>query len=170
MIGRYITAALRAAAVAALGCLLFVPGLDQALAAERHAGDAATTARIVAPAAPPTIKNPGPTTLAATSPTISPSVTTRHVSPGDTYTCSHGNLCTLVWDPTSGSWKIFYLYYCNRYSLAYWQGGGYYWNNQTSGTLARFMGENGTIFTFSRAPSSPNMSQDWNPIYSIINC
>jgi hypothetical protein len=103
----------------------------------------------------------------ATSPYTSPASTAGHVNPGATYTCAAGNLCSLAWDPTTGNWEVFRMYYCNLYALSYWNGGGYFWNNQTSGTVARFNGSSST--PTDTAPTGQTYI-DWTPVYSIRNC
>lgn len=107
----------------------------------------------------------------AVAPTISPSVGTSHVPPSTGYNCPYGDLCAVVWDPTTGSWKVFYLYNCARYYLYNWIGTGNYYDHQTPGTVSHFYGSGGGIVKTFTATSSPtNVSQDWTPVYSIRNC
>ncbi|MFD6970052.1 hypothetical protein [Streptomyces sp. NPDC059949] len=122
---------------------------------------------LVAPAAPAEAR---PASLAAAaSPGISPAVTTSHVAPGGSYTCSSGNLCTLVWDPTTSDWKVFYLYNCNRYSVSNWNGNGAYWNNQTGNPTSYFYNQGGGVVK-SIQPGGGQLGQDWSPIWSVRNC
>ncbi|MEV5463667.1 hypothetical protein AB0L17_37035 [Streptomyces cellulosae] len=61
------------------------------------------------------------------------------------------------------------MYNCNRYYVYYWNGDGYFWNNQTSGTVARFYDQNGSTLRTDTAPTGQT-SINWNPVYSIRNC
>ncbi|OUD00537.1 hypothetical protein, partial [Streptomyces swartbergensis] len=106
---------------------------------------------------------------AATSTYTSPNASAGHVAPGETYACGVGNLCDLVWDPTVNKWELFRMFYCNRYYVYYWNGGGYFWNNQTSGTVARFYDQNGNTLRTDTAPTGQT-SINWGPVYSIRNC
>lgn len=107
----------------------------------------------------------------AVAPTISPSVNTSHVPPSTGYTCPYGDLCTVVWDPTAGSWKVFYLYNCARYTLYNWLGTGNYYDHQTPGTVSHYYGSSGnTLKTFTATSSPTNVNQDWGPVYFIRNC
>ncbi|MET8912710.1 hypothetical protein [Micromonospora sp. NPDC004551] len=111
---------------------------------------------------------PSEVSIAAT-PTISPSVTTKTVVPGGTYTCPYGNFCAQVWSGTA--WKVFFLYNCRIYDLFNWTGTGYWRNNQTSGaTNPYFLGSQGIpINVLPLSPSSG--STDWDPVYSIsVRC
>ncbi|MEV6962141.1 hypothetical protein AB0M97_23720 [Streptomyces sp. NPDC051207] len=123
---------------------------------------------LVAPAAPKHATALSAQRLAAASPTVSPAANYIHRATGESYTCASGNLCTEVWDPTVSKWKIFFLYHCNRYSLANWLGGGYYHNFQTGGATAYFYDSSGRVITTSKAVMSGY--QDWNPVWSIRNC
>ncbi|MDF4252153.1 hypothetical protein [Streptomyces sp. WMMB303] len=107
--------------------------------------------------------------ITATSPKISPSAGYKYVVSAGSYTCDYGNLCTPVWDPTVGKWKVFFLYYCNTYSLSYWNGEGNYYNNQTTGTKAHFYNSSGGTYQTSTAPD-PNRPIDWDPVWKIKNC
>lgn len=105
----------------------------------------------------------------AVTPTISPSVTTGYTSASGGYSCPYGDLCALVWDPTKSNWKIFYLYSCARYSLYNWLDTGYYFDNQTAGTVSTFYGSSGNALkTFT--PDQKQHSYGWTPVYSIRNC
>lgn len=80
-----------------------------------------------------------------------------------------GDLCALPWDPTTGSWKIFYLYTCARYSLSNWNGNGVYLDNQTPNAVTTFEDQSGSVreaFT----PDRVQHSYNWSPIWAIRNC
>ncbi|MFG2988645.1 hypothetical protein ACGFZK_04945 [Streptomyces sp. NPDC048257] len=128
---------------------------------------AADTRAQVAPAAPAAARSAS--LAAAASPGISPAVSTGHVAPGGSYTCSSGNLCTLVWDPTTSDWKVFYLYNCNRYSVYNWNGNGAYWDNQTGNPTSYLYNQGGGVLK-SFQPGGGQLGQDWTPVYSIRNC
>jgi hypothetical protein len=107
----------------------------------------------------------------ATSPGISPAAErVRYVSSG-TYDCPYERLCARVWDPTVGSYKVFDLYACHTYSLSYWNGtdGGFF-NNQTTGTVARFYNQSGGVVYSSTAYGIAPAGWDWGPIWKIKNC
>ena len=104
----------------------------------------------------------------ATSPRISPAVSTTHVPARGTFTCYYGDLCPAVWDPTTGTFKVFFLYTCARYSVSYWGGSGGFADNQTPGTRSYFYGSTGGVLKSFLAPSSG--SQNWDPVYSVRNC
>ncbi len=105
----------------------------------------------------------------ATSPGISPSTDFEHKNSGETYTCNVGTLCAIAWDPVYGKWKVFKLYYCNTYSLSYWNGGGFYWNNQTSGTTGHVYGSSGQVIK-DMYTNEGQQSYNWDPAWKIKNC
>jgi hypothetical protein len=155
---------LRRFATGAVACAALALGTGgTANAADPSAGQAVTR---TAPSAPVGVQNFGPT---ATSPYTSPGSTAGHVNPGQTYTCEYLNLCELVWDPTTGNWELFKQDPCNRYSVYYWNDGGYFINNQTSGTVSRFYGSSGSTLWTDTSPTSQTYA-DWNPVYSVRNC
>ncbi len=106
---------------------------------------------------------------AAVAPTISPAVRTEHGAPGSSYDCPTGTLCTHVWDPTTSSWKTFFLYRCNKYALANWNGMGAYYNNQTGGVRSYFYDGNNRVLK-SFTPDPHDHDQDWTPVWYIRNC
>ncbi|MFE6845302.1 hypothetical protein [Streptomyces sp. NPDC057686] len=122
---------------------------------------------LVAPAAPADARSAP--LAAASSPGISPGVTTSHVAPSGSYTCNSGYLCTLVWDPTTSDWKMFHLYTCNRYSVYNWDGNGWYFDNQTGNPTSYLYNQGGGVVKSFR-PGGGQQGQDWTPIYSIRNC
>ncbi|MFD3582006.1 hypothetical protein [Streptomyces sp. NPDC058683] len=139
---------------------LFVAGPAQA-------ADASGTSRsITAPAAP---AGASAKIAAANAPTTSPAVSTTHVAPGGTAPCASGNLCAVVWDPTTSDYKVFYFYTCNRYSLSYWNGGGTYADHQTGGVTSYFYGQSGNVLA-TVTPDPATYSFDWTPVWSIRNC
>ncbi len=115
---------------------------------------------------------PAPTSVLsanAVAPTISPSVTTGHVAAGGTYNCPSGDLCALPWDPTTSSWKIFYLYVCKTYTLSNWNGNGVYLDNQSSNAVTYFYNQSHGVLTHFK-PDYKQHSVDWTPVYYIKNC
>ncbi|MGW7519970.1 hypothetical protein ACWGJ2_30770 [Streptomyces sp. NPDC054796] len=106
---------------------------------------------------------------AAVSPTITPEVRTEHGQPGNDYVCPAGNLCTVVWDPTTSDYKVFFLYTCQKYALSDWEGTGNYWNGQTGNVTSYFYGQSGNVLK-SFQPDAANHAQDWSPVWSIRNC
>lgn len=107
----------------------------------------------------------------ASSPGISPAAErVRYVS-GSSYDCPYERLCVRVYDPTVGSYKVFDLYTCHTYSLSYWNGtdGGFF-NNQTTGTVARFYNQSGGVVYSSTAYGIAPAGWDWGPIWKIKNC
>ncbi|MFF7454356.1 hypothetical protein [Kitasatospora sp. NPDC008115] len=109
-------------------------------------------------------------TQAAGSPTVSPAAPFDHVPANSDYRCDPGNLCTLVWDPTTGDYKIFYLYACARYSLSGWFGQGFYADNQSGGVRSYFYGANGAVLKSFTPDGGLNHTQDWTPVWAIRNC
>jgi hypothetical protein len=153
------------AAILTLGLVvvgLAVPATAQA----EESGVVGADRVLTAPAAPVGTQGVG---AMATSPRISPSASYVHVAPGSSYTCKYGNLCTQVWDPVYSKWKVFSLYYCNTYSLSYWNGYGAYINNQTTGTKSYFYNSSGGVIRTSTAYGY-DTSYDWTPVWKIKNC
>ena len=145
---------------------VFAAGPAQAAVPAAHG--TSTTVTLTAPTAPQgasALRSP-----AATTPGISPAVSFIWVAPGGTFACDSGNLCPVVWDPTTGTWKSFYLYNCNRYYVSYWNGGGYYVDHQTGNVTSYFYGSGGNQLA-SFTPDWPTLhSYNWDPVYSIRNC
>ncbi|MCC3655122.1 hypothetical protein LIX60_27365 [Streptomyces sp. S07_1.15] len=132
--------------------------------AERAGGDRVQTA----PPAPAGAR--ADAGVMATSPRISPAAEQiRYVTSNTDYACSYGRLCTRVWDPVVGKWKIFDLYVCRTYSLSYWNGTGGYVNNQTTGTKAYYYNSSGGVIKTSTALDTSN-SYNWTPVWKIKNC
>ena len=146
----------------ALAALFFTAPAQAAAPAHHTTGDRV----LVTPAAP---HDASAKALRAASPGISPSVTTQHLPPNTPYTCSSGNLCTTVWDPTTSDYKVFFLYSCAKYSLSNWNGTGNYFDNQTGGVTSYFYGQSGNVLK-SFTPDSTTHAQDWGPVWSIRNC
>ncbi|MEV7324171.1 hypothetical protein [Streptomyces sp. NPDC093970] len=140
---------------------LFVAGPAQAVP-QRTGGHV-----LVLPPAP--VGAASQSVAAAVSPTSSPAVRTAHGSPGQTYTCASGNLCAVVWDPTTNDYKQFFFYNCARYSLSYWNGTGNFYDAQTGGVTSYFYGQSGNVLR-SFTPDFTNHDQDWGPVWSIRNC
>lgn len=104
----------------------------------------------------------------ARTPSISPAVTVTSVAAGQSYTCSSGTLCTVVWNPVAGNFSVFHLYTCRTYALSYWNGPGNWYDNQTGGVRSYYYGASGNVIT--TFTSGQNVSQDWTPVYKIKNC
>ncbi|MEU9861053.1 hypothetical protein AB0D99_09260 [Streptomyces sp. NPDC047971] len=120
---------------------------------------------------PPAPQSAGPAsarTVAAVSPTVSPWADYVHTSSGNPVQCASGNLCTGVWDPVVGKYKVFFLYRCHQYSLSYWNGVGQVVNNQV-GAAAFFYGQNGQVLDVVLPEPTP-FTYDWTPVWSIRNC
>ncbi|MGC9541785.1 hypothetical protein [Streptomyces sp. UG1] len=109
-------------------------------------------------------------TVAAKSPTVSPSAPYTYVKKGNSTNCGSGNLCLAVNDPTRpDTWKVFKLYTCRTYSLSYWNGTGYYYNNQTgSRATATFYGSSGNVLK--NVPINASGQYNWSPVWKIRNC
>ncbi|MFD1829452.1 hypothetical protein ACFSJS_07225 [Streptomyces desertarenae] len=155
--------------IAASASLLAAVATTGPVQAAAPAGDGAAARVLTAPPAPEEAGSASTRGTAAVSPGISPSVNTGHVPPNSDFSCSSGNLCALVWDPTRSLWKIFYLYRCDRYTLYNWLGTGYYANRQTGSPTSYFYGQSGNVIASFR-PFSGTRTQNWDPVWSIRNC
>jgi hypothetical protein len=154
------------AAAVLLGVGAFAATPAQAVSAPNHASGAQV---LVAPAAPPAARLTAGLAAAVAAPTVSPSVSTTHVAPGTAYTCYSGDLCPVVWDYSTSSYKIFFLYICTKYSLSNWLNTGNYSDRQSSGAHTYFYGSSGNVLT-SFYPPQTNVAYNWTPVYSIRNC
>ncbi|QKW05903.1 hypothetical protein HUT18_05340 [Streptomyces sp. NA04227] len=152
-------------ALAAASALFAGAGATAHAAAPTAAGPAQTLH--VAPAAP--TGNGGGTTFGGYAPSVTPAVQTSHVDANGYYLCKVGYLCALAWDPTTTSWKVFHFWYCDYYDLAYWNGGGYYLNQQTNHAQAIFYNSSWSEVTYANADGVQRW-QDWNPVYHIRSC
>ncbi|WP_129786957.1 hypothetical protein [Promicromonospora panici] len=104
-------------------------------------------------------------------PTISPTVAVSYANPGQQYGCEYGTMCAWAWDTSQNKWKIFHLYNCRTYALSNWIGDGGWDNNQTTGTVARFYGSNGSTQVLSPSTAFERRHPiSWNPVYYIRNC
>lgn len=178
----------RAALSGLLVTLLCVLGGSQtALASDADRGSATTDGTrvtdlssqdptFVLPPAPAEARTAGDFGAAAV-PTISPTVAVTYANPGQQYTCEYGTLCAWAWDTSHGKWKIFHLYNCHKYALANW--GSYgdtgFINDQTTGTIARFYGQNGSTEVEPASRAYEHRSEDegfggWDPVWFIRNC
>lgn len=159
--------------VGAAALLLGVGALAAASPAQAASAPSHTTGDrvLMTPAAPPAdaAQRDAGRAPAVAAPTISPSVATKHEPPSTAYTCYTGDLCPVVWDYSTSSYKIFFLYNCARYSLYNWLGSGNYSDRQTSGAHSYFYGSSGNVLT-SFYPPKTNVSYNWTPVYSIRNC
>ncbi|MFF9350945.1 hypothetical protein [Streptomyces sp. NPDC014734] len=131
--------------------------------------DAAAGQVLRTPAAPSGAAAASTQGILATSPSVSPSAPSQHLPPNTAFTCHSGALCTAAWDPTTGSWEVFSLTICARYSLSYWGGAGNYWDHQTGTPTSFFYGQSGNTIT-SFKPFSGRRDQNWDSVWSIRNC
>ncbi|MFE2108992.1 hypothetical protein ACFXAF_24445 [Kitasatospora sp. NPDC059463] len=159
----------------ALGVAGALTAVLTAFAGSAPAGAATTAAApagrvLVAPPAPPLQARTEAAAIAAGSPTVSPAAPFGHIPANSDYNCDPGYLCALVWDPTAGDYKIFYLYDCARYSLNGWNGQGFYADNQTGGVRSYFYDANGGVLKSFTPDGGANHTQDWTPVWSIRNC
>lgn len=125
---------------------------------------------LVAPPAPAEAQAAADAGVAAVAPTISPGAQFEHVLPNGTYSCAEGNLCTGVWNPTNGHWKVYKLYTCNRYYLSNWLNTGFYMNNQTGNPTSYFYDQSGNVIKSFKPNYGVQYLQNWNPVWSIRNC
>lgn len=144
----------------------FTTGSAQAAA---PSGQNPAAARVLVAPAAPAAADRSASLVAAASPGISPWAPSNHIPGNGTYSCASGNLCTLVWDPTTSDWKVFYLNACHRYSVYNWNGNGWYNDNQTGGVWSFLYGSNGAELTRFQ-PGGGQKGVDWTPVYSIKNC
>lgn len=109
----------------------------------------------------------------ASSPGISPGTTTYHTSNGSP-SCPAYNLCAVVWDWSTSSWKVFQMNACYKYTVSNWLGGGVLINAQqpygTSATTAHlYNGSGGEIGTGYPARAQ-TYSVNWDPVGAVRNC
>ncbi|ROQ32464.1 hypothetical protein EDD98_1448 [Streptomyces sp. PanSC19] len=98
----------------------------------------------------------------ATMPGGSVTFSTPGTADATAISCSYGHLC--IQDGNGSRWDY---YYCGYYDFS-GVGDGYFNNNQTSGTVARFYNNDGSLRWTSRAPQSGTAS--WTPVYHIRPC
>lgn len=159
--------------VATVGLVVVAAAASVSASPSQEAGDrfAATsgaegTAFRVVPAPPRAVDQ---TQLAVSSPSISPAPRVNfHLPNGGGYNCFYGELCLEVWDPTVGKYEIFVLYHCNRYWLSHFKDHAWGLNNQTTGTIARYYGQDGRQLFTSTAYDKRFVY--WNPVWSVRNC
>jgi hypothetical protein len=158
--------------VGVLACTLaavLATGSAQAAVPSNHV---AGSHDMVLPSAPRGAESMPSQVVAAISPTItgSPAVPTRHAKPGAIGSCSRGDLCAGVWDPTTRDWKIFDMRACNTtYGLSHWQGNGAYFDNQTNNVVSHFY-DQGRRVVNSFTPDAKNHPYNWDPIWYIKPC
>ncbi|MFF5784741.1 hypothetical protein ACFY8P_07225 [Streptomyces sp. NPDC012693] len=111
-----------------------------------------------------------PPAPSAVPPTSSPApARTELLPPGAGVSCSPGNFCASVWDPTANRFRVFYFYNCTRYYLSNWNDWGEAKNSQTGGAVATVYGSGGTVIR--TVPADNNVyAVNWTPVYSIRNC
>ncbi|MFD0368206.1 hypothetical protein [Streptomyces sp. NPDC059071] len=149
-----------AAAVLAAGHLL-----AGTAAATPATGDAAGTDTVQRKVAAYLASHPGERRIAADKATM-PGGSVTFATAGSAGTaaisCDYGHLCI-----QDGNGNRYDYYYCGYYDF-YGVGDGYFNNNQTSGTVARFYNSDGSLRWTSRAPQSGTAS--WTPVYHIRPC
>lgn len=163
---------LRPVVAAGAALLMTLTGATAATTSAAASSEGATKTVIhTAPAAPaPAAGATGDAEFGVTAvPTISPSTRVTYVPAGSDYPCNTGELCALAWDSSRGMFAVFHLYNCARYSVSGWTGQGYYANQQTNGTVARFYNSAGGTLWTSTAPSG-HQGASWDPVWSIRNC
>ncbi|MEU4388731.1 hypothetical protein [Promicromonospora sp. NPDC023805] len=163
---------LRPAVAAAAALLMTLTGATAATAsaAASSEGAAEVTAKTVTHTAPAAPASAADAEFGVTAvPTISPSTRVTYVPAGSDYPCSTGELCALAWDSSRGMFAVFHLYNCARYSVSGWVGQGYFANQQTNGTVARFYNQAGGTLWTSTAPSG-HQGANWDRVWSIRNC
>lgn len=107
--------------------------------------------------------------VSAVSPTIWPPAERVRYWSSDSRTCPYKRLCVDVWDPTRNDYKIFDLYACGPYRLSNWLGFGNFENNQTAGTVGRFLDRNGHE-VHNTGPAWGWGGVNWDPVWSIKAC
>ncbi|WP_154402615.1 hypothetical protein [Nocardioides speluncae] len=152
----------------AVGSAVSVSATPSPDARDRFAAASGTDGAVlrVASVTPRTTKQ---TQLAASSPSISPApLENFHLPSGGGYLCFYGELCLEVWDPTVGKVEVFILYRCNRYWLSHFKDHRWGVNNQTTGTVARYYGQDGRQLFDSTAYDRRYVY--WTPVWSVRNC
>lgn len=146
-----------------------------ALVLTGSASASASAARPVVETKPSAPQN-SPLTAAAAEPTMWPPAEkvawhndgVRHNNYAD---CVRGLLCLDVVDPTRHTYKVFYLRKCTTRALHHWTGAGYpeFINNQTRGTVTRFLDRNRRVL-FTSTAYNVGIKIDWNPVWYIDVC
>ena len=133
------------------------------------ASSAPTAKTLIAPSAP-TGAAAARLAAVATSPSTTPAVRSIHIAPGAGYTCASGNLCTVVWDPTTRNYEVFFFGACQEYSVHYWDGSGNYYDNQYGiGAITYFYDVNHEEIDHDRR-RQVNIPFGWGPVYGLRNC
>ncbi|MDN3024519.1 hypothetical protein [Streptomyces sp. S.PB5] len=76
--------------------------------------------------------------------------------------CDYGHLCMIV------KGTKFDFYKCQKWNLTNWTGDGPFTNNQTTGTVAKFYNQDGSVRWTSTAYQAGTAT--WDPIYSLRPC
>lgn len=111
----------------------------------------------------------GQAAVAAVAPTIWPPAERVRYWNAGSRDCPYKRLCVDVWDPTRNDYKIFDLYACGPYRLSNWYGFGNFTNNQTAGTVGRFLGRDGGE-VHNTGPAWSWGGVNWDPVWSIKAC
>lgn len=95
----------------------------------------------------------GTRVTAAKSPTMwPPAETVKYASDGvRDISCYEGYICFDAWDPNKQKFKVFYLRKCSTRALHNFGDSGLYKNNQTTGTVTRFLDKNGKEISRTKA-------------------
>jgi hypothetical protein len=110
--------------------------------------------------------------VAAVEPDTTPGVTSHPVAPGETYECTAGYFCPLVWNYVTRKWKVFFMYFCRIQHLQNWIGGGYYYNNQIPPVNpVDVFNQNGKLIS-ALVVENPRRTRpiDWTPAWSLDVC
>jgi hypothetical protein len=85
--------------------------------------------------------------------------------------CDYGVLCVDAWDPTRSRYKVFFLRKCVTHALHHFTSTGTpeMVNDQTAGTVTRFLRQNGSLYSKSVAFDGRHRI-DWDPIWYIDVC
>lgn len=110
----------------------------------------------------------------ANLPTISPPTDFVDISPGGSTPCPSGNFCAGV--PIPGGQRVFKLFFCNTYSVSFWNGTGGYLDNQTGNPATRLLDQRRVEIKNNPSTPSPifpgggQQSINWTPVWFVKNC
>jgi hypothetical protein len=85
--------------------------------------------------------------------------------------CVRGLLCLDVVDPSRGTCKVFYLRSCTVRALHHFRrtGSPEFINNQTPGTMTRFLDRNRRLL-FTSTADNVGIKINWDPVWYIDVC
>jgi hypothetical protein len=123
--------------------------------------------------APKSVASNDARVAAAVSPSMSPAAqSVRYSAQGvRAFACPEGYLCVDVWDPTRSTYKVFFIYTCQTRRLSYFYSTNSpeFKNNQTTGTVTRFLGLTGNEISRSVAKHGTRPIT-WDPVWYIDVC